>query len=202
MILYTDKTELFECTVSVDGASIDNTNARLVVEGKKWNLVFYGNIENDGRCKINIGNLNIFNEGDHGKIRLEIIADDTVFVPWKDDFQVKTNKKVTVEVISNEKNNNSTLSESNRTNVSVNVQMPTIKNEESVSKIQDTVKKDFLQEISQKLKQHNITSENIAKNKQLFTKIILNNMEKFNIDGHEIGWIVEHAAALINGTSA
>ena len=33
-----------------------------------------------------------------GKIKLEVIAENTVFVPWEDDFKVKMSKKVTVQV--------------------------------------------------------------------------------------------------------
>ena len=33
-----------------------------------------------------------------GKIRLEVIAEDTYFIPWESDFEVEQSKKVTVEV--------------------------------------------------------------------------------------------------------
>jgi len=181
MILYTDKSELFECNVSVDGASIDNTTARLVVEGKKWNLVFYGEVENNGKCKINIGGLNIFNEGDNGKIRLEIIADDTVFIPWKDDFQVKTNKKVTVEMVSHS-NKPNTISESRNGKVAVNVQVS-----------QKDLKSELLSEIAKDLIQNGITANTINENKALLMNIIFNKMEKFNLVTQEnIDWVAEN----------
>ncbi len=186
MILYTDKTEIFECNVSVDGASIENTKARLVVEGKKWNLVFYGDVENNGKCKINIGNLSIFNEGESGKIRLEIIADDTVFTPWKDDFSIKTNKKVTVEVLNNN-SQNTTLSES-KTKVAVNVQIPKESNSQ----------KECLTEISDNLNQNNITLDNINENEALFRNIIFKNMKKYGIAKQQnLGWIVENITEIL-----
>lgn len=201
MILYTDKTEIFECNVSVDGASIDDTKARLVVEGKKWNLVFYGKIENDGRCKIDINNLNIFNEGDNGKIRLEVIADNTIFVPWTDDFSVKTNKKVTVEVI-NRGTSSLTESKTDQHKVAVNVQVS--KNEE-INKNKEVpiiskknINENFINEVTKNLKIKGITSENIYKNKSLFTNIILNNMKKHNIDSSNIDWAINEVANIIN----
>tara|TARA_B110000908_G_scaffold47462_1_gene57928 strand:- start:1146 stop:1514 length:369 start_codon:yes stop_codon:yes gene_type:complete len=33
-----------------------------------------------------------------GNIRLEVIAEDTLFIPWESDFEIAASKKVTVEV--------------------------------------------------------------------------------------------------------
>jgi len=33
-----------------------------------------------------------------GKIRLEVIADGSMFIPWENDFKVKLSKKVTVSM--------------------------------------------------------------------------------------------------------
>ena len=85
MILYTDKTEVFECNVTVEGAEISDTKSRLIIESNKWNLVFYGDVDKSGKCKINIENLSILKEGEIGKIRLEIISESTVFTPWSDN---------------------------------------------------------------------------------------------------------------------
>jgi hypothetical protein len=38
-ILYTDKQEVFECSISLEGASVKNSQARLIVESD--NLTFY-----------------------------------------------------------------------------------------------------------------------------------------------------------------
>jgi len=97
--LYTDKTETFEANIELTGADVSNSFARLVLESDKWNLTFKGTINTNGKVIIPINKLKgVLNEGDHGKLKLEIVADETYFMPWEDKFEVKTNKKVTVEV--------------------------------------------------------------------------------------------------------
>ena len=97
--LFTDKTEIFECDINLTGASLLNTKARLVVETANLNLLFKGDVDSKGKCTVPIKKLRgLIEESSKGNIRLEIIADDTYFVPWESDFEVETSKKVTVEV--------------------------------------------------------------------------------------------------------
>ena len=97
--LYTDKTEIFECKVKIDGASLSNSKARLIIESEDLNLLFNGRIDEHGNCKIPIKRLKgILPESMKGEIKLEVIADDTYFVPWKSEFSVDASKKVVVEV--------------------------------------------------------------------------------------------------------
>ena len=97
--LFTDKTELFECNISLQGASLKKSKARLVVETKDYSLLFNGSINSNGKCEIPIRKLKgLIDEDTSGNIRLEVIAEDTFFTPWKSDFEVETSKKVTVEV--------------------------------------------------------------------------------------------------------
>lgn len=117
--LYTDKQEIFECSIELEGASVNNSQARLIIESDNLNLLFKGNIDSNGKCTIPIRKLkNLLQESTTGKIRLEVIADDTFFTPWESDFEVETAKKLTVEVIS--QNNNSNIIKENKTSVSVN----------------------------------------------------------------------------------
>ena len=97
--LFTDKTELFECSISLQGASLKKSKARLVVETPEYSLLFKGTISNSGKCEIPIKKLKgLIDEDTKGNIRLEVIAEDTFFTPWESDFEVETSKKVTVEV--------------------------------------------------------------------------------------------------------
>ena len=95
--LYKDKSELFSCDIYVEGAKTDETVTRIIVESNDWTLMFPGEIEN-GKVEIPIRKLNIFEEGQVGKIRLEVIAEGSLFIPWEDDFKVKLSKKVSVSV--------------------------------------------------------------------------------------------------------
>ena len=97
--LFTDKTELFECDIKLQGASLNKSRARLVVETPEYSLLFKGIINSKGKCEIPIRKLKgLIDENTKGNIRLEVIAEDTYFTPWESDFEVETSKKVTVEV--------------------------------------------------------------------------------------------------------
>ena len=95
--LYSDKSENFVCDIAIQGADPKQTEARLVVESGDWTLMFYGDVKN-GKCTIPIKKLNILKEGQVGDIRLEVIAEGNIFVPWEDKFKVRVSKKVSVKV--------------------------------------------------------------------------------------------------------
>ena len=97
--LFTDKSELFECDIKLQGASLKKSKARLVVETSDYALMFNGSISNSCKCEIPIKKLKgLIEEDTTGNIRLEVIAEDTYFTPWESEFEVETSKKVTVEV--------------------------------------------------------------------------------------------------------
>ncbi len=106
--LFTDKTELFECDINISGASLSKTSARLVVETPELNLLFKGEVDSKGKCVVPIKKLRgLIDESSQGSIKLEVIAEDTYFIPWESEFSVEQSKKVTVEVISQSKENSS-----------------------------------------------------------------------------------------------
>ena len=94
--LYSDKKNIFECDIQLEGASLNQAFARVIVEGNDLNLVFNGNINNEGNCRIEMPKLNMLKEG--GEMKLEVIADDMYFNPWNSDFELKKSKNITVEV--------------------------------------------------------------------------------------------------------
>ena len=97
--LFTDKPELFECDIKLEGASLSKSSARLVVETSDYSLLFKGEISSKGKCEIPIWKLKgLIDENTTGNIRLEVIAEDTYFTPWESDFEVDASKKVIVEV--------------------------------------------------------------------------------------------------------
>ena len=101
--LFTDKPEVFECDIKIQGASLKKSEARLVVETNDYSLLFNGTIDTAGKCKIPIRKLRgLIDESSNGSIRLEVIAEDTFFTPWKSKFEVQKSKMVTVEVKSQE----------------------------------------------------------------------------------------------------
>ena len=94
--LYSDKKNIFECDIQLEGASLSQAFARVIIEGDDLNLIFNGTINNDGYCKIEMPKLNVM-EG-NGNMKLEVIADDMYFNPWDSSYELKKSKSVKVEV--------------------------------------------------------------------------------------------------------
>ena len=83
--LYSDKKNIFECDIQLEGASLSQAFARVIIEGDDLNLVFNGTITKDGNCKIEMPKLKIL-EGS-GNMKLEVIADD-MYVGYRKNLQV------------------------------------------------------------------------------------------------------------------
>ena len=97
--LFTDKQELFECTIHLEGASMSKATSRIVVNTPDLNLMFEGTIDKDGNCSVPIKKLKgLLGENDKGTIKLEVIAEDVYFQPWESDFEVDTSRKIKVDV--------------------------------------------------------------------------------------------------------
>ena len=185
--LYTDKIENFKCSIDVEGASLSETDVRLVLQSDKLNLLYEGTIDANGTCNIPIDKLkNILKEGTEGTMRLEVIAEDTFFSPWEDSFTVETNKKVTVEVLSSTK---SPIKE-NAIKVKVNKVTPIV--EEVVEEKPQPVKKQVVKEVKRLdphstlilrlLEKKGINQNNISENLDVANKLVNNYSKKYNIN--------------------
>lgn len=156
--LFTDKAELFECDIKIKGASLSNSIARLVVETNDYSLMFNGKINSSGKCEIPIRKLRgLIDETSKGNIRLEVIAEDTFFTPWKSEFEVNASKQVTVEVISQ---SNKKVIKENKVQVSNIKQQITNKDINHVANIMKL------------LVRENITLENLSIKKDRLNKIV------------------------------
>jgi hypothetical protein len=99
--LYTDKDNTFKCKVLVEGADESSSIARLIIEGENYNLMFEGTLKN-GTCEVNIGKFKNFdNFKSKGQVKLEVIADDTHFIPWSSEYILEQTKNIVVEVVEN-----------------------------------------------------------------------------------------------------
>jgi hypothetical protein len=101
--IYRDKEEIFECNISVQGAKLSSSQVRLIFDHELCNLVFYGKISKDGKCAVPLKKMNFYPEKSTGRVRLEVIVEDTVFVPWEETFIVEGAKKVIVQIKSQKK---------------------------------------------------------------------------------------------------
>jgi hypothetical protein len=96
--LLKDKNNEFLCEIKLEGTSAKDAKVRLFLQGDGCEYSFDGVIE-EGKCTVPLGKLKKFvNLLESGKIRLEVIADDTWFVPYESEYQLEQEKKVTVEV--------------------------------------------------------------------------------------------------------
>jgi len=96
--LLKDKNNEFQCEIRLEGSSAKDAKVRLFLEGDGCEYSFNGKIENE-QCIIPLGKLKKFgNLLEHGKIRLEVVADDTLFIPYENKYELEAEKKVTVEV--------------------------------------------------------------------------------------------------------
>lgn len=159
-LLENDKIEKFECQLHLEGAELYKSFARLIVECGGFNLLFNGDINVDGVCEVEIPKLKkLFPEKEHGKIRLEVIAEDTYFSPWEDDFVITPPKRsLKVENVSK--------GEIKKPKVSVSVGKQNIK--ESVKPKKREIKPD-IDEIVSLLKENKITKQSLIKNKKLIS---------------------------------
>jgi hypothetical protein len=97
--LYRDKAEAFVCDMEISGASTSSSKARIIIESENLTYMFEGSIDETGKCKIPLKKMNFLQENERGNIKLEVIAEDTVFTPWQDNFVAVSSKKVAVKVI-------------------------------------------------------------------------------------------------------
>lgn len=178
---YKDKDENFECKINIEGASLSNATARLVLENEEFNLIFKGKINSNGQCIIPIKKLKILSEDLKGKLQLEVIVDnDTYFIPYKDDFIIDVSKKVTVEVVENkdinkkvivEVNNKPIVVENNNVSLITNKILNTFKNNNI--NINNIKSKTVLPLISEIIKKYNLNPKDIyIIQKQILTNLI------------------------------
>lgn len=96
---YRDSSDVFRCQVDVQGASINESRVRLVLEfdnGKTY--MFKGKVKSDGMCEISVPKLKE-EDGSGGNAVLEVIAENAFFEPWQGNFNLKSRKSVQVESV-------------------------------------------------------------------------------------------------------
>ena len=153
--LYTDKSEIFECNVSLEGASIKNSKLRAILKFDDKNLMVQGKINSNGKGKIVFPKLNnISEDGEVGKMELEVIAEDAYFQPYEETFKVEPSKKATVEVLNKKP----------------------LKPKIVVEKI--TPEKELLN----LLKERGITKKTLIENKSRLSKVLYNYYKETNIN--------------------
>ena len=152
--LYTDKSEIFECNVALEGVDIKDSKIRAILKFNDKNLMIEGKIASGGKGQIVFPKLKgLTKEGQSGTMELEVIADDAYFQPYEETFEVSVSQKVTVEVISKEEHKPKII----------------------IEKV--TPEK----ELMKMLKENGITKKMLVKNKSRFSPVLHNYYKEANI---------------------
>jgi hypothetical protein len=178
--IFLDKKDNFKCNIQLEGASLSNASPRLILENNNRNLIFYGDVNSLGECTIPItGIKGILKENDTGNIKLEVIADDTYFNPWNDEFITDVSKKIKVEVTQNQ----AEIIKNKKNKMVVEVE----KKQEAKNSLNQKPKKKVItteqkyKPLLKVLKEYNITKERVFKNKEKFLPVIKEYFNKNNI---------------------
>ena len=152
--LYTDKSEIFECNVALEGVDIKDSKIRAILKFDDKNLMIEGKIKSGGKGEIIFPKLKgLTKEGQKGTMELEVIADDAYFQPYEENFEVKVSKKAIVEVIS--------------------------KKEKKPKIIIEKVTPES--ELMRMLKENGITKKILVKNKSRFSPVLHNYYKEANV---------------------
>ena len=82
-----DQDKNFECFLKVQGTSLKKSKVNLVIESDNLDIKFRGSINESGKVTIPIKKLsNVLNENVSGNLYIEVIAEDTYFVPFNPDL--------------------------------------------------------------------------------------------------------------------
>lgn len=164
-IFYSDKNKLFEFNVAIEGASINDTKVRLVLNTDDKNYLYYGTINENGKCSIDIPPLKDI-KSTKGNVILEVISESTFFEPWTSEVEIKKSKSVVVEMINN-------TTKPKLENKKLNVQF--IKEEkQQVITPEKTLNEIVVEKLITEIKNNNISNNNILENKTKLKSLIEN----------------------------
>jgi hypothetical protein len=189
--LFRDKEELFEAKIKLSGASLNESFCRLVVESEDWNLMFKGTIDKNGNCSIPIKKLkNVMSEGTVGTMKLEVIAEDTYFVPWETEFEVETAKQVQVEV--KQQSSKKLVERKATATVVTQKQKP-----KKLIEIKDNKRSIHLRSFAKQLVSEGVTLTNIRQHKKRINELSNNLILKHNITEDTRKWIVNSTLKIL-----
>lgn len=95
--IYKNKGEVFKCHFDIDGASAKETEIRLCLEFQDSpNYFFYGTLQDNGDCEINIPRLKNLEEKS-GKLVIEAIAESIYFKIYEADVEFRNSVEVTMQ---------------------------------------------------------------------------------------------------------
>jgi hypothetical protein len=125
--------------INSEGVDMNKVEPRLILTTEKnKNYLFIGEVQND-ICRFNLPKLELYEKGDEGKIKFEIISEDLYFPVWEDKFEIKTKANIKIEEMITQINKE----EEHKKQVSVKAIFETEKKKEDpepVKKVQKPIK--------------------------------------------------------------
>lgn len=95
---HSDKKQVFECKIKIEGAKLKETNVRLVLQDGNVNRIYEGKLDVLGNCAVHLPPLDNFSNS-QGKATLEVRVNDIVFEPYRSDFNITKTQVVVNEVL-------------------------------------------------------------------------------------------------------
>ena len=183
LTFFTDKGKNFECEILIEGASIDNTKARIIFEVSNRKFIFDGKIDSNGKCVFDIPALKEYNIKGNGNCKMEVISEATIFEPFNDEIEIKESKKVEVKLIESKDNINSKI-KVNIKNIEKEVPIKEVIKETKKISEEDKKKLHIIEKLSEKinqLKESEIKGYKPSKNIIEFSKQFENIINKKDI---------------------
>jgi len=94
---HSDRKQVLECKVKVEGADLKDATARLVLQDEDVNRVFEGKIDVLGNCKIQLPPMDDF-KNPTGKASMEVKVKDVIFEPLREEYVI-SKRQVRVEQV-------------------------------------------------------------------------------------------------------
>ena len=94
---HSDRKQIFECKIKVEGANLKEASARLVLQDENVNRTYDGKIDVLGKCQVALPPLDNFRNS-KGKATVEVRVKDIIFERYRDEYLIEESQVVVNEV--------------------------------------------------------------------------------------------------------
>lgn len=137
--------------INSEGIDTNMIETRLILKtSENKNYLLFGKL-NGNICKFDIPKLELYEKGDSGTIKFEIISEDLYFKVWEDNFDITTKATVQLESLVNE---NTEIEEKPKITASVSVEPLIEKKEEDLEDTHKQEKKLAKKDLDEEMKEY------------------------------------------------
>ncbi len=194
--LYLDDPKSIKCKAEISGAENSTKKVRLMLETSGHCMYFNGKVSDNGDIEVPMLSLkNIFKENTKGTLMLEMVVDDTLFIPWQTEFEAKLKKKVAISEIKSHEGGKKVSMVTTPTLRKTPEPTPIPKSTQSPKTIIEHVKS-----IAKTMKKEKISYKNLSENKMRFGQIIETYIKDNKLTADELkkiqGILINHITEL------